>query len=880
MSREILSKAGTDTPFDSPTDNEEALENAIKHVEKLKEIIQENICAHRQWVHTMYDQMEQAKQRVSYTQELCKCLEKDTETERHETAITEREIGSLRQHATQMKKELGALREEREVKEREILRCSQKLDQMEEQLSLDRQSLDRVQGKEDHLERDTSTLLEHTKAQSRRYEVDRTVESCRQAQRQNESVLKQLYHSAQIIKRKDHKMERVLKSLPETKEEVAERQHAVKAKVDLLVGLVSANQEAERRGAAEERQASALKAEKQEAERERVRRQGEIDILKMCLDQANKDIETKKLNLADLENTFEEKNTRVRKARLHSAALVEKLRNMSDLVTREERRAKEWEQALQREEQASKSTQIEELEVQLQGLREEVGRETEQRRALQEEASELAKILQAERETAYKQRKQHKQMERFLWASGGAAWCSRRELEKAVRAYKDLGRTLEELELESEASDRELKRLKVKKQETASEQDRLDQETDLTRGRSQSEADRLVAVETARLQLEVATRELELERAFCKELRLAKMVIERQECRKLSAEVNKKRDRADKLRRKYEVIVASSMRYDGEMIPLQSYMDRVSEDKEKLEGSLKRWTQKVCEKQVEVEMLENSLYDFRSQNQVTQKARDMSPGSAEDDGKKRLEEQKKVLEEKCSSKRRKIHHLQQDIKTGSIALDKLVREEAVRTHRANEKQSQVQCLKKQLRAQEETLKRAREQCSELALEVRSAKAAKIKTEEEEDIELSELQTFSRKVDMMLLTAMEEQPDLGSVLQAQLLKNNLTLLKPASSPGRRKNKDDVCISTSASSSNSQDRTTSSSSGTPGLHSHDELTLKLAETRALLSKSLPTDSGQGSSPHSKNDSTDSTPTLLCPPNSPVDNIQPPIVTELPT
>ncbi|KAJ8362873.1 hypothetical protein SKAU_G00117040 [Synaphobranchus kaupii] len=577
-------------------------------------------------------------------------------------------------------------------------------------------------------------------------------------------------------------------------------------------------------------------------------------------------------NMADFESDVEEKENRVRRARLHSAALVEKLRIESKVAASAERRAEERERALKEEELKSKEmeslygqhqealsaktqelqslksrenfllanisagqttvtglkerqsgneqeVQIAALERKLQALSEEED-ESKERKTLQEEESELAQTLRAKKKAARMLRKQQKNMETELG-------CGRRAVEKTADSRKELSSKVQEMELDTDASIRELKSLGVKKQDVLRRDFLLRLDVKRVGGHAQSEADRLVAAETRKLQLELAVKELQLENAFKREMHLAKTVITRQDLTKLRAEVNQKLRRADTLRRKYETVATSSFRFQGEVVTLQSYTGRTCKDTE-LKSRLDLWTQKVCEKQAEVKMLENTLNTHRSQSAVPR----ATPRSAEDHGKQSLSQEKRALEETCYSKRRKIHKLQQDIKGEKIALDKLLREESLQTCRVDEARSRLQLLKKQLRSQEAKLDCTHQQCSEVTLEVQSAWKPQDKTkkeeqeeeveEEQEDIKLSKLLDFSREVDRMLLEVMAKQTDLGSVLLAQFQQNNLSLLTPATPPAT--DREMTCTSASSLGRGSSETPAPSSRGVDS--DSNDLTLKLA------------------------------------------------------
>ncbi|KAJ8371977.1 hypothetical protein AAFF_G00297990 [Aldrovandia affinis] len=825
MSSEILPNVGFDAlSSDSPVDSAgtEALENVITKKEKQKEMSEGDVSDHRLGIHVLCLQMKRAEQRAFYTQ----CQEA--------TGAAGENLEWTDRRMTLDRPVLGSVQEEEclNVEERLHVDIAALLELNTQHRLRVTDLLVRVAQKTALAGKKHSALVEERgRTMTTQRVVGTTVELVFQAQLRNERLSEHCTFSCRSMQRRHIVVERVPWMLSQVTEEVCGRQLEVTVKAGLLVRLVSANREAERRSAAEERQVAQLRVRSQGAEPECHRLRGETDVLMRSVDRAGKEAQTQSQELSDLEDTVEERADWLRRARLHTTALQEDLRSASESALGAERRAREWEQTLRREERshtaqmetesrhrqdyktlaaktqdlksrenrllanisASQATlkrlekrrsknervltenkrglvhdqdvRIAALERKLQSLSKEEEGEMEKRKILQEEVSELAAALQARKGKAYILRQQQKHTE-------GELRCGGREVEKAAATHTDLLSELEEMELQTDGSDRALQSLRAKRPGTARERERLERDVRRASDCVATEDGRRVAAETERLQLECSARELEVQKAFDRDMHLARTAIARQEQHKLRTEVNSRRCRAEKLRMKYQSMAACSVDTSGERVDLV--------------GRLERWTQKVCEVQAEVQALDCSVRASRTWEEpgVVTPPPDPVP---EDCGKKRLMEELKALEENCSSKKRRTHALGQDIK-----------------------------------------------CSVLTEEVESQR----KTVEEQ---VSELLDFSGWVDMMLQTAMGHHTDLESVMRAGFMQYNVAVRPSAPHPASQRG-DAPC-------SPPRSLDSSCSSGADG-SPVQSLSLKLAMTRALLSATLPPYSSQGSSPPPEN------------------------------
>ncbi|XP_061074647.1 uncharacterized protein LOC133109360 [Conger conger] len=192
------------------------------------------------------------------------------------------------------------------------------------------------------------------------------------------------------------------------------------------------------------------------------------------------------------------------------------------------------------------------------------------------------------------------------------------------------------------------------------------------------------------------------------------------------------------------------------------------------------------------------------------------------------------MQDKHALKTSQRKELKENIKAMNLSLDELLGEE----REGLRKLFLVQDLCSEIHGQEEELSQSHKVCSELSANTCSDTANDDKTEEEEDVEdWHELQEFSQTVETLLLKAMDEYPDLRSVLQALLMKSGLTLDRPGSVWDSQQSAESV-------SSHCRDSPDRSSIKTPELRSRDAQPAIQAQGSPSRLANHQRDSGQGS------------------------------------
>uniref|UniRef100_A0A8C9SSK9 Coiled-coil domain-containing protein 39 n=1 Tax=Scleropages formosus TaxID=113540 RepID=A0A8C9SSK9_SCLFO len=432
---------------------------------------------------------------------------------------------------------------------------------------------------------------------------------------------------------------------------------------------------------------------------------------------------------------------------------------------------------------------------------------TEEKQNLDKKVSELNDILEERKKTATMLALQLKKLQDDIR-------CVTKEMEKKGAMRSELSTKIEELNLIHDTSEKELKRLRLSKQDAMVEDNILKLEVKRLRELLYCKADDVLSLEKRALRLRAAMAEREEEIKLHREMLLKHVKVADQERQGLSTEVQERLSRVDKMRNRYEVMTMSMAFPEGEEDRLHAYyVIKVAQEKEELQRKGDDLDAKICKMEKEIHALENTLHVVNSHNSTYRRSfQKVAESSKEFQEKLKLEEQKKAVEEKCKHKRRCIRELQEDLQNRNGALDTVVREEVSLKEKMDEIQSQITALNKDLSSQKEKLDRVNKECSKLSKGIRSSSNTKGETPEERDIVLRELKDFNRTVNNMLLEAIADHPDLKSAVEMYLLQAGLTLPSPASTPSSRQSSKPPSARSSASSLRSVDSAASSGSRT--------------------------------------------------------------------
>uniref|UniRef100_A0A8C9RPJ1 Coiled-coil domain-containing protein 39 n=1 Tax=Scleropages formosus TaxID=113540 RepID=A0A8C9RPJ1_SCLFO len=649
--------------------------------------------------------------------------------------------------------------------------------------------------------------------------LDKTAENFRQAHVERQELIQQWESTIEQMRKRDREMEQCSLMLAEVNQKVREREGLIKEKKKFLEGEVENNREYERKIAAAERLAARLRQELQEQEANRSRLQDELGSLKCAVARAAADVEGKRSQLAALKKHIVEKTSKLKAAKERNAALQGKLESATESTVGVEEQAAQMEQMLKESEQALK-----EVNAQLQRHREALFRKTQELQVLKAKEKETAAQISGTRATLvhldkrlskldqdslkqqeiiYSQDFQIHLLERKMARLQGEMSteekqnldkkvselndileerkktatmlalqlkklqddirCVTKEMEKKGAMRSELSTKIEELNLIHDTSEKELKRLRLSKQDAMVEDNILKLEVKRLRELLYCKADDVLSLEKRALRLRAAMAEREEEIKLHREMLLKHVKVADQERQGLSTEVQERLSRVDKMRNRYEVMTMSMAFPEGEEDRLHAYyVIKVAQEKEELQRKGDDLDAKICKMEKEIHALENTLHVVNSHNSTYRRSfQKVAESSKEFQEKLKLEEQKKAVEEKCKHKRRCIRELQEDLQNRNGALDTVVREEVSLKEKMDEIQSQITALNKDLSSQKEKLDRVNKECSKLSKGIRSSSNTKGETPEERDIVLRELKDFNRTVNNMLLEAIADHPDLKS-----------------------------------------------------------------------------------------------------------------------
>ncbi|KAJ0011757.1 hypothetical protein NQD34_012732, partial [Periophthalmus magnuspinnatus] len=361
------------------------------------------------------------KQTLENNEALYRAMVREEETEKHLTALAEREAGRLALESSKMNSDLRLLTERSNMMENQIFKIKQKLQDFQNQMNWDQQTMDAFLEESMRKDEDTMAIIKYAQQDEQRIKsltlaiekktveanekhkaldkeltetlstqiaLDKTTENLRQVHQETQQLIQQWEFTLKQIKQRNNEMQHCALKLAEMNHQVREKNDTISEKKHLLESQQNNNKETERKVMIASQLGVKLQQELKEHESNYNRLKDELSTYKNTLERTTSDVDAATSHISRLKKEICDKDKKLTTVRAYNAALEERLRAVTATALSEEERASQMERFLQEEEQTMK-----ELEVHLRDHREGLFRRKQQLQTLRsKEKNALAQI--------------------------------------------------------------------------------------------------------------------------------------------------------------------------------------------------------------------------------------------------------------------------------------------------------------------------------------------------------------------------------------------------------------------------------------------------------------------------------------------------------
>uniref|UniRef100_A0A8C2Z334 Coiled-coil domain-containing protein 39 n=1 Tax=Cyclopterus lumpus TaxID=8103 RepID=A0A8C2Z334_CYCLU len=691
----------------------------------------------------MTEYLKNAKQELDNTAALCKAKERERELEKHLTALAERESGRLAQETVKMENDQRSLAERKNMLENHIFKAKQKLEEFRNQMNWDQQTMDAFLEESARKDEDTMAIIKYaqqdelriksltlaiekktleanekrkaldkelTETLSAQIALDKTTENWQQAHLETQQLIHQWENTIGQMKRRDAEMQKC--ALLESCKGTLDRANSnVKSATSHISRMKKDIQDNDDKSVTSYNACLLLYNQKLKVVTQTALSEEErADQMEQLLKDEEYAIKELDVQLLDGREELFCRRERFQALKTKEKDSIAQISRSKYTITRLDCQLKKLEKDVLRQKMT-----MSEQDSQIVGLSRKLARlqgnvQTDEKQMLNLKIAELRKALEDKKDTANMLTNTLKESEVGL-----------------ITQNKDLTDKVEDFILLRNINEKELKRLRLRKQDNMVEHNVMKIEVKRMRDLLYNKAGSVLSLEKRKLELQKAIKDREEEVKVYKEMLSHQLRISEQERQRLSAELNEKLSKIDAMKKRFEVVMLSMAAPEGEEEKSQAYyIAKAAQDKEELKRKGDGLDAKIRKMEQENRALENTIQLFNNSNSAFRKSLNkVNTSSPEQQEKLKLEEKLRAAEETLKYKKRQVQELQQDLQVISL-------------------------------------------CSKLTKEIRSGQNTKTETFEEKDIQLRELKEFNKGINSMLSEAMEDKPDLRSVLEKYFL----------------------------------------------------------------------------------------------------------------
>uniref|UniRef100_A0A8C7E9G6 Coiled-coil domain-containing protein 39 n=1 Tax=Nothoprocta perdicaria TaxID=30464 RepID=A0A8C7E9G6_NOTPE len=598
----VLAELRWDDGYAVPVANAEnrALEEEVSKMQKEKVNLQNQLTDTEERTAAMTSHLKNVRQEFSFTQSLYKARANEIVTEQHFKALAERECGRLKSEIKRLEDEIVFLREKKNSQENNISKTTKKLEDLRQQLNCDEEVLESWIKESNRKDNDAMTIQKYaqrdeeklgaltlqvekltmqanqkhraldnelTETITAQIELDKTAEDFRRVHRERQEVIRQWENAIEQMQRRDQQIDHCAMLITEIKQEMREKETVLKEKTSFLINETVNNVEYEKAISSAEREATSLRNEYQSQETYRVQLQDEVMMTKYL---------SNKLKLVTEKTlTSEEKFLQVRihlnfktqelneEKEKEKSVVAEIEGSRTALKNLNSRLRKLDADALRQQEIMYKQDfYIQQVERRLSRLEGEVN--VDEKQVLEAKVAELKKTLEEKKNTYNILHGQHKKLQNDLQFI-------KRAMDKTGEETNDVMIKINELNLYNEKSDQELKKAKATKQEMMVEENLLKLELKRLQDTLSNKAEKVLTLEKEKLKLKTAIAERTEEIKIHKAMMDSQIKLVDQERQRVSAELQDRLNKIDKLRSRYEILTVVMMPPEGEEEKTQAY---------------------------------------------------------------------------------------------------------------------------------------------------------------------------------------------------------------------------------------------------------------------------------------------------------------------